>query len=98
MTLIPIIDYVDLCNEDDGWKYVGGECIKLFQDKKNWFDARDSCRSYGGNLFEARDQTKQNELLELSVCRSKTDQAWIGISDTVNVYPPRCQYNTFITI
>ncbi|KAJ4936384.1 hypothetical protein JOQ06_000978 [Pogonophryne albipinna] len=64
----------------DGWTPIGARhfCYKLFpepsESKRTWYDARDYCRTIGGDLLSIHSG------LELTFVKSVSGTVWIGLS------------------
>lgn len=74
---------LDLCDMADGWKYINGRCLKLFDQPLSWFDARRFCQSKQGDLSMFKDWNENREFDDLVNCKSDDLKLWIGLSDTV---------------
>ncbi|GFO11770.1 macrophage mannose receptor 1 [Plakobranchus ocellatus] len=66
---------------DYGWELTpgAGDCVKLFDNKKkSWYDARQACKSTGGDLVTIRDKDMSNFIKEKFVYNNK-NPIWIGL-------------------
>jgi len=46
-----------------GWDPVAGECLKVYDETKNWADARASCVEEGANLAIVKNQDQRRRFL-----------------------------------
>jgi hypothetical protein len=66
-----VADHVCFCSEeaqtycDMMFTGNGDYCYFLGDDPQNWFDARTTCRSMGGDLTSIKDVTENNYILGL---------------------------------
>lgn len=59
----------------DGWDYVGGKYVHVFNFKLNWNEAYAYCQSRGAQLITAEDYETQQWLA------NQYDKIWIGAND-----------------
>ena len=55
-----------------GWEREGDRCYLWSDDRKNWFDAEEICKSHGGHLASVTDQDIHDYMLK------KRKKHWIG--------------------
>ena len=58
-----------------GWERVGDRCYFWSKEKKNWFEAEETCKSYHGHLASVTNQSIHDYMM------SKNEQVWIGSTD-----------------
>ncbi|KAL4230751.1 hypothetical protein ACF0H5_011126 [Mactra antiquata] len=74
---------LDLCDMQDGWQYLDGRCLKLFDTPMSWQDARKTCQANQADFTLFKDYNELRSLDSLVTCRTKDNIAWIGLSDQV---------------
>lgn len=67
----------------DGWQYIDGRCLKLFDTPMSWLDARKTCNDNQADFTMFKDYNELRSLDSLITCRTKDNMAWIGLSDMV---------------
>ena len=75
---------VDLCDLANNWHYVNGICLKFFETPVPWYDARKTCQDQQGDLTQYKDYNQLLLLNDIVSCRTKENNVWIGLSDTVS--------------
>ncbi|KAK2822606.1 hypothetical protein Q5P01_022671 [Channa striata] len=62
------------------WIPYNGHCFHLFQTKKTWSDAQQTCRKEGGDLVSIHNVEDQSFVISQLGYKS-TDELWIGLND-----------------
>lgn len=76
-------DNFELCDGNDNWHHINKSCIKYFEQEETWFQSRSICKTEGGDLYYPKSYEMVMSIGDLLVCRTVDEQAWIGVSDTV---------------
>lgn len=59
-------------------------CVIFIKTKTSWQDARNFCKSLGGDLITIKDARKQQFIMQyLAVNHWETNEVWIGLTDQV---------------
>ncbi|GFN86604.1 C-type mannose receptor 2 [Plakobranchus ocellatus] len=64
-----------------GWVKSPTSCIKLYDDKRRWQDARTTCQQDGGDLVRVHDDCMSKLIEEKIKSRPTDDIFWIGLND-----------------
>ncbi|XP_060556676.1 hepatic lectin-like [Ruditapes philippinarum] len=64
------------------WQRYGEKCFQFYTDSRiTWFEARDTCRSIGGELARIGNK-RENNFIKNTIKRSYPVSYWFGLHDT----------------